>query len=144
MKEKQLSADHGRERLRARTVKTGTAAPLLPPRSSSVPLTGEKPTCTLPGTIKRRINQRYLTPLAQNVIEHNPTLSGGLDTTDVESIDQRLPFATDQLRQQHRLNNLDTTSMENSTPTPHYVSPQNKGEHKTFQGNKHPHQKVII
>ena len=36
MKEEQLYADHGGWMLRARTVKTGTAPPLLPPGSSSV------------------------------------------------------------------------------------------------------------
>ena len=53
----------------------------------------------LPTIIKGRINQRDLTPLPQIFIEHNPTSSGGLDTTDDESIDQRLQFVTGQLRQ---------------------------------------------
>ena len=64
------------------------------------------------------------TPLPQNTTEQS---SAGLNPTDADSISNRLSFATDQLRERHRLDTRDTTIPEVSSLQSgdnEYVTPQ--------------------
>ena len=83
-KEEQLPPEEGGQRLRARTVKTGTVPPLPPPQSSSVPPNKDK-TITPPTIKQNRLYQRHPTPLPYSHIEWNAGSSGGIDTTDADT-----------------------------------------------------------
>ena len=99
------------------------ALPVNPPWWSSVtPITAQ-----IPPTIKHsRQNQRDPTPLPRSYIKQKPECSGGLDTTDADSISQGLQFVTEQLKKRHRLGSEihDMTSLQSTTPTPHFLNPR--------------------
>ena len=100
--EDQLPVAPGGRQLRSRVVQP----PLPPPRSSSVPVTP---------SIRTGIH-REPTPMPREFIEKNVD-SSYLDTTDVESIDGRLKYASAQLRQRFRIQSDDgETSSQNPSP----------------------------
>ena len=98
--EDRLTPNEGMRQLRGRAVATPPS--VAPPRSRSVPV-DETPQ---PFSVRRP------TPLPQNTPEQS---SAGVDTTDADSISNRLSFATDQLRERHRLDPRDTTTPEVSS-----------------------------
>ena len=70
------------------------------------------------------------TPLPQNTTEQS---SAGPDTTDVDSISNRLSFATDWLRERHRLDTRDTSTPEVSSlqsSDNEYVTPRRNSTHE--------------
>jgi len=118
--QEQIQPEPEGRRLRTRLVSTGpgTRAPTPPGRSSSVPVTASL--AVAPSTVApRRLHQRDLVSEPLTHVSQNPG-SSGLDTTDVESIQNRMEFAANQLRERHRLQS-DISSLENSTPQPTVV-----------------------
>ena len=126
-KETQLPATQVGRRLRSRIIGANKPPPVPPPRSSSVP--ADQSHVQSPSTVtKSRINQRDPTPLPRSFLERNQGSSGALDTTDVESISQTLQFASEQLRERHRVMS-DThgdTTPEVTSPTPSRPVPQKR------------------
>ena len=132
-KQEQLPpAPEGTRQLRARSVKAGpgTRPPSPPGRSSSVPVAdqGRSPPTVAP----RRLNQRDLASEPMSHVSQNVG-SSGLDSTDVESINNQLEFAANQLKERHRLQSesREVSSAENSTPQPTIVRTSREGSHHT-------------
>ena len=104
--EDRLIPHEGKRQLQGRAV--ATPPPVPPPRSRSV-LVDETPQ---PFSVQRP------TPLPQNTTEQS---SAGLNTTDADSISNRISFTTDQLRERHRLDTRDTSIFHNCAINSHYT-----------------------
>lgn len=97
-----------------------TPPPVPPTRSRSVPV----------DEIPQPFSAWRPTPLPQDTTKQS---SAGLDTTDVDSISNRLNFATDQLRERHRFDTRDTTTPEVSSlqlSDIEYVTPWQNSTHE--------------
>ena len=86
-----------------------------PPRAPSIP--------TFQSEQKKKGNDRDATIVVLSHTEQHHASSTGMDTSDVESIDQKLRFATAQLREHYQIEDESPDSSEGAaSPSPQLSS----------------------
>ena len=107
-REDQLPPEQGGRQLRGRKV-----PPVPPPRAPSIP--------TFQTEQKKKRNDKDATHVVFSHKEQYRSSSTGMDTSDVESIEQKLRFATAQLKECHQIadESPDSSTVEDArSPSP--------------------------